>query len=137
MTLHDPVIGRVVSKLKATGNQPGVVRHWKAMVQRWADREGTPDAAAVRAMLPLWQDRAFYTAAELAPIMPALAAALGATTFNGRLMSVMSPARLCTALKVARLPHHQVEGVTYFMVEHTHWIEEMIPIIEEFHYAQR
>ena len=130
-------IEMVVKKMKATGNQPGVVHHWKAIVQQWANREHTPDAASVRAMLPLWQERPFYTAAELAPILPALIMALGVPTFSGRIPSAMSPARLATALKVARLPHHQVEGTTYFMVEYTHRIDDMIPMIEEFHYAQR
>lgn len=128
----------VVEKLKATGNQPGIIHHWKSIVQEWANKEETADAASVRHMLPLWQERPFYTAAELAPIMPALAMVLGANNISrGHMPRVMSPARLKSALKHARLPHHEVEKTTYFIVEYTHRIRDMIPLIEEFHYAHR
>lgn len=129
-------IYQVVRKMKASGNQPGIVHHWKAMVQAWADREESADAAAVRAMLPLWQERPFYTAAELAPIMPGLAAALCVATPTGAFMPVMSPARLSNHLRMAGLPHHQIGNKLYFLVEHTHRMDEIIPMIEEFHNAQ-
>lgn len=132
----DGPIFKVVKKMKASGNQPGVLRHWKVVVQAWADRETTADAAAVRHMLQFWQDRPFYTAAELAPLMPALAAALDALSPTGGLFPVMGPARLSNSLRMAGLPHHQVEKTIYFMVEFTHRMEDMLPMIEEFHYAQ-
>ena len=126
---------KVVEKMKASGNQPGVIRHWKSMVAHWAEHTNSPDAEAVKAMLPLWQERPFYTSAELAPMMPALAVALGVQSFSGRMPAVMSPKLLAHCLAVSRLPFLMVDGTQYFIVEQTHRAEDMRPMIEEFHHA--
>lgn len=123
----------VVQKMKATGNQPGVVALWKNMMAHWAQKANGPDAEAARAWLPLWAERKFYTAAELAPIMPVLATALGITA---RPSPVKNANRLANELVFARLPFHQIDGVKYFAVEQTHRIADMLSEIEEFHNAQ-
>lgn len=111
---------KIVKKMKATGNQPGVVRLWKAMVEHWAKTHTGPDAEAVKAWLPLWQERPFYLAEELAPIFPALAVTLGISKFDGRMPTPMSPARLASALKFAGLPFRVIGNRTYFIVEQIH-----------------
>lgn len=127
---------RIVRKMVESGNQPGVIQLWKNMVEHWAVRSTSPDAISVQAWLPAWQARPFYTARELAPIFPALAIALGVTKFMGRLPRQKSPAMLARELEFARLPFHEISGVKYFIVEQTHRIDAMIPMIEEFHNAQ-
>lgn len=77
-TLH------IIQAMKATGNRPGVIAQWKELVADWAGDTlrydpKQSDAAAVKAWLPLWQPRPFYTAEELAPMWPALAIATGFT----------------------------------------------------------
>jgi hypothetical protein len=119
---------RTVKAMKATGNQPGVVTQWKEKVAAWAESQKTGlDAQAVLDMLPLWQVRPFYTAAELAPLIPALQTALGFTEKPG---PTIGPATLATRLKRAGLPmlgdgrtyRHPVTGAEaqYFIVERIH-----------------
>lgn len=120
MTWNTPTY-RVVAKMLRNGNQPGIVTQWKRMVEAWADKATGPDVAAVKAFLPLWQVRPFYTAAELAPIFPLLEAALGAVDRPGK---PKSPARLANELKFAKLPFFVRDGVEYFVVEQTHKAEE-------------
>ena len=68
----------VIKAMKAGGNRPGVIAQWKKLVEEWAQNAvNDPNAAGVRAWLPMWQVRPFYTAEELAPIFPALAVTLG------------------------------------------------------------
>lgn len=105
---------RIVEKMKATGNQPGLIQLWKNMVAYWAEHNSGPDAQAIKDFLPLWQVRPYYTAAEMAPIFPMLAIALG---LRERPEAQKSPARLANELKMARLPHFVRDGVTYFVVE--------------------
>lgn len=130
---NGPIAG-VVKKMKATGNRPGVIAEWKALVETWAQHTNTADADSVKSMLPFWQPRAIYSAAELAPMFPALAIALGVQTFNGRMPPAMSPARLANALEFAGLPCRTIDGQRYFAVERLHywlnipargWIEEI------------
>lgn len=106
---------KIVKAMKATGNQPGVIAQWKAMIEEWAH---TPpfdaDKLAVQAWLPAWQVRPFYTAAELAPLFPALAVAL---RFTDRPPPQMGAARLRSALTYAGLPSLMWSGTTYFIVE--------------------
>ncbi|MBA3831638.1 MAG: hypothetical protein H0X34_07055 [Chthoniobacterales bacterium] len=120
MTWNTPTY-QVVNKMRLNGNQPGIVAQWKAMVEAWAEKAIGPDAAAVKAFLPLWQVRPFYTARELAPIFPMLEAALGAVDRPGK---PKSPARLANELKFAKLPYFTRDGVEYFVVEQTHRAEE-------------
>ena len=127
---------RIVRKMIESGNQPGVIQLWKNMVEHWAQRSTSPDAESVKAWLPLWQARPFYTARELAPIFPALAVALGVSEFMGRLPRQKPPVMLERELEFARLPFVVISGVKYFVVEQTHRINDMIPMIEEFHNAQ-
>ena len=115
---------QVVKAMKARGNRPGVVREWKNLVAEWAKYDASADAAAVNAMLPLWQDRPAYTAAELAPMFPALAIALGIKTFSGGLPRPLGPARLAAALKFAGLPYRIARGREYFLVERIHYWRE-------------
>lgn len=123
----------IVEKMKATGNAPGLIERWKDAVAAWAMLNEGPDAQAVRAWLPLWQVRQFYTAAELAPILPMLAVTLGITQRPGR---VKGANRLANELKLARLPWRRIGRAEFFAVEQTHLIEEMIPAMEEFYNAQ-
>lgn len=108
---------RIVQKMKASGNQPGIVEHWKNLVAYWAAQSVSPDAEAVRAFLPHWQTRPLYTAAELAPIFPMLALALG---LRQRPEPQKGPARLANELRMASLPHRNIGAQTYFAVAQCH-----------------
>lgn len=114
-------IYKTVKAMKATGNRPGVIAQWKAAVEAWAMQSSSPDAAAVKAWLPHWQPRPAYTAAELAPIFPALAVALGLSAVMGRLPPQYSPARLTNALRFAGLPSRMIGDTEFFIVERVHY----------------
>jgi len=93
---------QVIKLMKATGNRPGIILRWKALVQTWAlDNAGTAEAKAINAWLPYWQVRPFYTAAELAPIFPALAVTFGIAK---RPTPQRSPSRLENELHMGGLP---------------------------------
>ncbi len=99
----------IIKAMKRSGNRPGLITEWKDAVERWADLPenlGNKDAAAVRAWLPAWQPRPFYTAAELAPMWPALAIAVGATM---RLAHPKSAMRLEHELDFGGLPRVELE----------------------------
>jgi hypothetical protein len=110
----------IVKKMKATGNQAGIVQLWKNMVEHWALQSSGPDAEIVRSWLPLWQVREMYCAAELAPIFPALALALGVSRTLGRLSSPKGANRLQNELKFAGLPWRAIGDKIYFAVERVH-----------------
>lgn len=120
MTWNTPTY-RVVRKMIESGNQPGIVSTWKNMVAAWAEKAIGPDAAAVKAFLPLWQIRPYYTAAELAPIFPMLEVTLGVTSRPG---PMKSPERLANELRFAGLPSFYKNGIEFFVVEQTHRAEE-------------
>ena len=87
--------------MHATASHAGIIRLWQAKVSEWAkSMPPTPDKQAVLAWLPLWQNRPFYTAAELAPIFPALALALG---YADTLQAPRSPKSLANRLTFFRL----------------------------------
>jgi hypothetical protein len=119
----------IVNKMKASGNQPGIIALWKNSVERWAMRSTGPDAEAVKAWLPAWQVRPCYTAAELAPIFPVLSIALG---LRFAPPPAKGAARLANELRMAGLPHFQHDGEIYFVVEQCHRAAE---IEEEFRNA--
>lgn len=121
MSKRDTDTYRIAEKMKATGNQPGVVTLWKNMVEHWATHASGPDAEAVKAWLPAWQVRPYYTAAELAPIFPVLAVALG---LRDRPALEKSPTRLENELRATRLPYFMRDGKTYFVVEQCHRARE-------------
>jgi hypothetical protein len=109
----------IIEMMKATGNQPGVIERWKALVADWAQKYRTdPNAAAVNAWLPLWQPREVYSAEELAPMWPALAIATG---FTNRWPAVVKSARrLEHELLFHGLPHRRIEGRRLFAVQRFH-----------------
>jgi hypothetical protein len=111
----------IVEAMKDTGNSKGVIARWKELVEDWAERSTSPDAAAVLAWLPHWQPRPFYTATELAPIFPALSVALRFAPVLGRTPPQKSPARLRHELEYARLPFVIFLGAQYFIVERCHY----------------
>lgn len=113
---------RIVQAMKATGNRVGVIADWKYRMERWAQFNSGPDAEAVKAFLPLWQVRSAYTAAELAPIFPAIALMFG---FSRRLEPQKSPGRLANELTYAGLPHFEKGDVKYFVVECCHRAKEI------------
>lgn len=108
----------IVQKMKATGNQPGVVALWKNMVEHWAKRNAGPDADAVLAWLPLWQSRPFYSAVELAPLWPALAVALGICE---KFPAIKSAHRLENELSFSGLPKRRMLDRYYFAIERVHY----------------
>jgi hypothetical protein len=112
---------RIVRTMKATGNRPGVIAHWKRGMEIWVQTASGPEADAVRAWLPAWQPRPYYTAAELAPIFPVLAVVLG---FRDRPAPPKGAALLANELRMAGLPHFQRGEETYFVVEQCHRAEE-------------
>lgn len=122
----------IIKAMKRNGNRPGLIAEWKDAVERWAmlpENVRNADAAAVRAWLPAWQPRPFYTATELAPMWPALAVAVGATM---KLPHVKSPMRLANELDFGGLPrvrvdygikdvaHFKVHPRDFFIVERIH-----------------
>ena len=109
----------VITALKATGNQSGIVAKWKAAAEQWANSElNNPEAVAVRAWLPMWQVRPFYTAKELAPIWPMLAVALKIVE---RPFHEFSPARLAFLLDYGKLPKVRYNDKDYYVVERLHY----------------
>lgn len=103
----------VIKAMKASGNEPGLVARWLGQVAQWVALETGPDGAALRAWLPLWQARPFYSANELAPMFPALILALG---LRERLPPAMSPERLAFQLDYGRLPTlRNVDGTDRFV----------------------
>jgi len=116
----------IVKAMRRTGNQEGVVARWKKSVERWAlNAVNEPDAAAVRAWLPMWQVRPFYTVDELAPMWPALAIGLGIAS---RWPNVpKSTRRLEFELDYAGLPHFVYNGKRYFIVERLHYWRDASP----------
>lgn len=109
-----PVYG-VVKAMKATGNQPGVIRQWVDLAIKWAHENPGPEANAILAWAPHFQPRPYYTAAELAPIFPALIVALGLSERPVR----YSAKRLEHMLDYAGLPR-LTEDRNYFIVEQIH-----------------
>jgi len=132
----------IVKAMKATGNRPGVIAQWKQEMEDWAFARpvNDPDAQAVRAWLPHWEVRPFYTADELAPMWPALAIAVGHST---RWPAVPKSARrLEFELDYAGLPRlpgpmpeiETVQGVNYiryFVVERLHYWTSIERTLEE------
>lgn len=114
---------KIVQAIKSTGNRPGLIQEWKNTVEHWALRHPGPEADAVLAWLPSWQARPFYTAAELAPIFPTLAVALGITR---RVAPAKSAMRLAAELDYAGLPKVVLAAgnlldADYFIVERVHY----------------
>ena len=112
---------KIIQAMKATGNRPGVVARWKSFVEAWANRpenRALPEAVAVRAWLPYWQVRPFYTAAELAPIWPALAVALGVVD---RPFPAIPAKRLEFMLDYGGLPRIDFARPQFFIIERIHY----------------
>lgn len=112
---------RIVRVMKAAGNRPGVIAEWKRAMEDWTQSASSPEADAVKAWLPAWQARSYYTAAELAPIFPVLAVVLG---FRDRPAPAKGAALLANELRMAGLPHFERDGKLYFVVEQCHRAEE-------------
>lgn len=112
----------IVKAMRRAGNQPGLIEQWKSLVEMWANAEGGADAAAVKAWLPNWQSRPFYTAEELAPMWPALAVAVGWSKY---LPMQKSPQRLEFELDYAGLPFRIIRGRRYYIVEQIHRWRDM------------
>lgn len=111
----------IIKAMKRNGNRPGLIAEWKDAIERWAmlpENVRNADAAAVRAWLPAWQPRPFYTAAELAPLWPALAVAVGASMHLARPKSSM---RLANELDFGGLPFFMWSGKKYYIVERVHY----------------
>jgi hypothetical protein len=119
----------IVKAMKATGNRPGVVHQWAQKVFWWARENRGPEADAVLAWFPHWRIRPFYTAAELTPLWPMLAIAIGHTT---RIPPVgKGTMRLANELKFAGLPYIMIDGREYFIVEQIHRWTEQPPTADE------
>jgi hypothetical protein len=109
----------IVNAMRRAGNY-GVIARWKDSVADWAEiHPDHADAAAVRAWLPFWQARSFYTAEELAPLWPALAIATG---FTNQWRSVgRSALRLEHELDFHRLPRVSGYPRYYICEKFRHW----------------
>jgi len=118
---------KIIRAMQATGNGPGVIRQWVGQLAETAEKHPGPEADAVKAWLPHWQNRPFYTAAELAPIWPALAMALG---FADKMYAAKNPMRLRRELEWGKLP--QLQGWPgYFIVEQQGFWKKMTLTEEE------
>lgn len=124
-------IYKIVKLMKSTGNRKGLIAQWRDMVDAWANSVNHPDAESVKSWLPSWQSREFYTAAELAPLFPALSVALG---LSKRLTAQKSPKRLENELKFAKLPWVDSYGEIFFIVEKCH--QDIAEKIKEYQDAQ-
>lgn len=127
---------RIVSLILQRGNQPGLIAEWFAGMAAWADANTGKDAGALRVWLKLAKPRPFYTANELAPMIPALMLALG---LSDRLLPRAVPNRLHNVLQFYGLPLvKNVNGTThfpgmgtFFIVEHCHkWRDRELTIEE-------
>lgn len=110
----------IVKAMRACGNRLGLITEWKDAVERWANLPeymNLPDAVAVRAWLPSWRVRPFYTATELAPLWPMLALAVG---WSDRPPPIRSPRRLEFELDYALLPYVISNGRKFYVVEQFH-----------------
>lgn len=126
---------QIIQAMKATGNQTGVIQRWKDSVERWASVNNSPEAQAVKAWLPVWQVRPFYTAGELAPLYPALAIAVGAVN---HVLPQMSAKRLAYLLDFGGLPKLSQYGrdpSTYQNPLTGYWNQYYI--VERVHYWSR
>lgn len=135
----------VIKAMKATGNSPGIVAQWIEGARLWAMANDGRDAAAVKAWLPHWQARPFYTASELAPMWPALTVALGASKY---LPPKPSVSRLIFALDYGGLPRLKNQngtvefrspvtgaGMSYYIVEQIHYWSKLELSQEDFENA--
>ena len=105
--------------MRRAGNY-GVIARWKDSVARWAEMNlDDPDAAAVRAWLPFWEVRPFYTAEELAPMWPALSIVTGYT--NQWRIVVKSARRLEHELDFHRLPRVPSYAKHFICERFHHW----------------
>lgn len=109
----------IIEMMKTTGNRAGIIALWKRMMELWAISDRGPDGAAVKAWLPLWQPRPFYTAEELAPMWPALAIATGFTSHWPAVLK--SARRLENELDFCGLPRLGHGYQKYFIVERIHY----------------
>lgn len=117
----------IVKAFKANGNRPGLIQQWKDAVEAWAtspEYRNTPDARAVLSWLPNWHPRPFYTAAELAPLWPVLALAVGWSDHPPAI--TRSPARLENELDFAGLPSFMWTGKKFHIVERVHYWKEQV-----------
>jgi len=117
----------IIKAMNLTGNQEGVIAQWVGKAAQWAERHPGPDAEALKAWLPHWRNRPFYTAAELAPLFPALAIALALTS---RWQEPKHPTRLRNELIMGDLPRlKNSDGTLDFIVNgryHEFFIVEQI-----------
>ena len=132
----------VANAMMRSGNQPGIIKQWVASAYQWALDNRGPDAGAIKAWVPHFQPRPFYTAAELTPMWPALVAAMGLPFRNVN----YSPGRLANALDYAKLPllirddggvwfrdpARPGEESTYYIVEQVHYWKKRHLSQEEF-----
>jgi len=110
----------IIKAMKATGNRPGIIAAWKEYVELWAiSRPGDRNAGAVLAWLPHWYSRAGYTVDELVPMWPALAIAIGHTTYWSPVSKAAK--RLQFELDYAGLPFRELRGQKYYLVERIHY----------------
>ena len=119
----------IIKAMKRNGNRPGLIAEWKDAIERWAmlpENMRCPDAAAVRAWLPVWQPRVGYTVEELAPMWPALAIAVGHATHWPAVLK--SPKRLEFELDYAGLPFHLVRLQKFYIVERVHHWSKISPV---------
>lgn len=111
---------QIIQAMKATGNRTGIIAQWKEMVEQWVALNcDSPGAAAVRAWLPLWQARPFYTAEELAPMWPALGIVTG--VLKSWPSVPKSAKRLEHELDFYELPRLPEPYRNYFICERLHY----------------
>lgn len=115
----------IAKAIKAAGNGQGIVQQWKDRVEQWARSNlSAPDAVAVRAWLPFWQVRPFYTPNELEHIWPALAIMVGKAT---RFPPVLkSPMRLQHEMDYAGIESFERFGKRWYIVERPHYWRGLI-----------
>lgn len=128
----------LVAWMRARGNRTGAIAQWVKDFSDWLENQpSTVDTRAARAMLPLWQVRPVYTAAELSPLLPVLYVVAGIRKTPG--LSI-GPATTKNILLKAGLPMlgqgarfaHPITGQLdqYFIVERLHYWAKL-PVDQE------
>tara|TARA_R110002020_G_scaffold298310_1_gene514172 strand:+ start:145 stop:597 length:453 start_codon:yes stop_codon:yes gene_type:complete len=129
--LQKRAIWRIVNSIERLGNKPGILRQWIAGALKWADDNPGRDAQAIRDWVTHWQMRPFYTATELAPLIPALGVAFGITD---KPMPQFGVKRLANMLDFAGLPKlKNIRGDCDFKHPYRCQFEEFY-IVEQVHF---
>lgn len=129
---NGPTYG-VIQAMKARGNKPGVIAQWVALAHQWALDHRGAESDAIKVWIPYFKPRPFFTAAELAPMFPALIVALGLTDRPPS----YSAGRLASELDFGGLPCLKRDDGIWFRNPVDNTKIERYYIVERIHYWRK